>query len=82
MALLRASQATTRQAALRVLRHFWKATDFEQVLPIMLRDHEDGVRKEAGWTLRKRASESDWAILFDCETEMPSHVTHLGLRTG
>jgi HEAT repeat protein len=59
------ASGATRRAAVRALGAIWVDTDFPLTLNIYARDHETGVRREAAWVLRQRATPADWRILFD-----------------
>jgi HEAT repeat protein len=62
--LLDSPDASTRGVAVRTLRSLWRETDFDRVLRTFTSDHSTEVTRDAAWTLRAFASESNWQELF------------------
>ena len=65
LTLLEHRPPNLRAAAVRALAVLWRDPDFPKVFHLMQRDSADEVRKDAAWTLRKRADRSNWRLLFD-----------------
>ncbi len=63
--LLKHRSQALRLAAVQALAVLWRNSDFSKVFQLMQSDPADKVRKEAAWTLRKRARRSNWRLLFD-----------------
>ena len=59
------ASGATRQTAIRALGAIWVETDFPLMFSIYAEDRETGVRREAAWVLRRRATPANWRTLFD-----------------
>ncbi len=62
--LAKASDESTRSAALRGLASLWRTTDFTLVFDCYAHDPSEKVRREAAWTLRQNADSDCWQRLF------------------
>jgi HEAT repeat protein len=75
VALLMNTSASTRQSAIRALTILWVDADFRLIFDLYSKDSDIGVRREAAWVLRARASSENWRIIFDAfyADEPPRH---------
>ncbi|MBA2400815.1 MAG: HEAT repeat domain-containing protein [Bradyrhizobium sp.] len=62
--LLANASAATRTSAIHSLGTIWVDADFPLMFRIYTKDSERGVRREAAWVLRRRASSANWRTLF------------------
>jgi HEAT repeat protein len=65
VALLENPSEATRQTAIRALGTIWVEADFPVMFRIYNNASEDGIRREAAWVLRQRATSAHWRTLFD-----------------
>ncbi len=73
VALMKSSDASTREAALRALRALWDPDDFGAVFEVFRTDRSPRVKKEAAWTLRQHVADDTWQTLLDVWRRDPLH---------
>jgi HEAT repeat protein len=75
--LLKASDASTRSAALRAIATMWVPEDAPMVLSVYRDDRDAEVRRDAAWVLRQRADEGLWPTLISLwlGDSLPRHRT-------
>lgn len=75
VALLENGSKATRLAAIRALGAIWTDADFSLIFPIYTSASELGVRREAAWVLRRRATSGHWRPLFNAfyADKLPRH---------
>jgi HEAT repeat protein len=75
--LLDDKSLATRIVAIQTLKVLWNDLDFTKLHEIVQDKRNERLRKEAAFTLRARASESNWHQLFDTwrEDSLPRHRT-------
>jgi HEAT repeat protein len=75
LSLVKASEESTRIAALRALESLWQSSDFETVFDLYRHDRSDEVRKQAAWSLQKNVGADHWERLFSAwsKDSVPRH---------
>jgi hypothetical protein len=74
VALIRSTDAATRQCAIRALCTLWRPSDFAAVMAVFKNDTSEEVRREAGRTLRQHAEADNWMHLFEAWRKSQLHT--------
>ncbi|MBI3820793.1 MAG: hypothetical protein HY286_19045 [Planctomycetes bacterium] len=62
---IHSSDAGIRARAVRAFEKVWASGDFDRVLELMLKDPDEGVRRESAMILFSRAEAENWRALFE-----------------